>query len=138
MTRTAEPSWEDFNQASIRAALAELRVTLAQVVAQGDAQRTGSPSSADELGPPEPANTPEGMSSVKAPPALDTLCATFGLSAFERKILLMCAAVELDSGFAELYQSGNKGQGSALPTFTMALAAFDEWWAARNSVSSGV
>ena len=126
MTRTAEPSWEDFNQASIRAALAELRVTLAQVVAQGDAQRTGSPSSADELGPPEPANTPEGTSSAKAPPALDTLCATFGLSAFERKILLMCAAVELDSGFAELYQSGNKGQGSALPTFTMALAAFDD------------
>ena len=35
------------------------------------------------------------------PPALERLCATFGLSRFERDILLLCAGVELDAQFAQ-------------------------------------
>ena len=67
-----------------------------------------------------------GEVSPQAPPALEILCGTFGLSSFERRILLMCAAVELDSRFASIYEAANKGQRPALPTFSLALAAFDD------------
>ncbi len=39
---------------------------------------------------------------MPVPPALDTLAGTFGLSAFERSVLLLCAGVELDSRYAPL------------------------------------
>ncbi|MGA2288458.1 ATP-binding protein [Bradyrhizobium sp.] len=54
-------------------------------------------------------------------PALDQLCNAFGLSTFERNILLMCAGVELDSRFAELLG----GAGAPVPSFGFALSAFD-------------
>jgi len=38
---------------------------------------------------------------LPAPAALDHLCAAFGLSRFERRLLLLCAGVELESSFAE-------------------------------------
>ena len=47
--------------------------------------------------------------------ALDRLCTVFTLSPFERDVLVLCAGVELDSGFAELVGS---------PTFALALARF--------------
>src|SRR4029434_7798908 len=49
----------------------------------------------------------EGMS---RPPALETLCQTFGLTEFERAIVVMCAGAELDGNFP------------AVPTFGLALA----------------
>jgi ATPase family associated with various cellular activities (AAA) len=56
--------------------------------------------------------------------ALDRLCRLFGLSAFERDVLLLCAGVELDSGFAEAV-----GQ----PTVALALAKLpDAHWAALS------
>ena len=56
--------------------------------------------------------------------ALDRLCRLFGLSAFERDVLLLCAGVELDSGFAETV-----GQ----PTVALALAKLPHaHWAALS------
>ena len=76
-------------------------------------------------------NVEELRASMAAPPALDTLCATFGLSSFERKILLMCAGAELDSRFASLYAAAHKDARQLLPTFSLALAAFeDAHWSA--------
>ena len=68
----------------------------------------------------------EGM-----PSALETLCAAFRLSPFERDILLLCAAVELDSSVASLVTllSGDSLRSS--PTFSLALAALpDPHWSA--------
>ncbi len=61
-------------------------------------------------------------SDMPAPPALARLCAIFGLSEFERDILLLCAGIELDSRFVPLCAAA---QGDALrtaPTFSLALA----------------
>jgi len=56
--------------------------------------------------------------------ALERVCKVFGLSAFERDVLLLCAGVELDSGFAEMAGS---------PTFALALARFpDAHWTALS------
>jgi hypothetical protein len=59
----------------------------------------------------------------EAPLALDTLVAAFGLSRFEREILLLCAGVELDSAFADLVAQANGDRALRLPTFGLALAA---------------
>src|SRR5437763_1479835 len=42
----------------------------------------------------------EAPAAMTAPAALDVLCTRFGLSEFERDVLLLCAGVELDSRFA--------------------------------------
>ncbi len=64
-------------------------------------------------------------------PALDTLCATFGLSPFERDILLLCAGVELDSKFASLCATAQGDTTRAYPTFSLALGALpDPHWSA--------
>ncbi|MBK9014753.1 MAG: hypothetical protein IPM82_12105 [Saprospiraceae bacterium] len=63
---------------------------------------------------------------LDSPSALDTLIATFGLSEFETKILILCAGVELDSRFSTLLTqlNGGKNGSSVRLTFGIAMAAF--------------
>ena len=59
----------------------------------------------------------EGRDVADAPhPVLDALAGTFGLSRFERAVLAMCAAVELDDGLAR----------DVAPTFGLCLRALPE------------
>jgi ATPase family associated with various cellular activities (AAA) len=63
---------------------------------------------------------------ISPPPALETLCALFGLSSFERGVLLMCAGIELDSKFAALCATANGDPRRDYPTFSLALGALPE------------
>src|SRR5918912_215906 len=78
----------------------------------------------------------KARAALPAPSALDTLCETFGLSSFERDVLLMCAGVELDSSFAALCkaaQGAHSSGSSASASFSLALAAFPEaHWSALS------
>jgi len=121
MNPTAELSWETANRACLTAALAEVRATLAAFIT---AKRDGSISSASTETPEQ--NAPEIETAMQPASAIDTLCATFGLTSFERKVLLMCAGLELDARFADLYRAASREFGHALPTFSLALAAFDD------------
>jgi hypothetical protein len=118
-------SWEESNRASLTAALDELRAALAKLAAPAE-----QPQMPGEITLPQPTAVND-RSSLGSPPALEVLCTTFGLSSFERKILLMCAAAELDSRFTSLYAALNKDQRISLPTFSLAMAAFeDAHWSA--------
>jgi len=117
MNETAIRNWEEANKACLMAALAEVRATLEKLLSPSETPK-------GEIVPRAPAVL-DIRASMPAPPALDTLCATFGLTSFERKILLMCAGVELDSHFASLYAAATRDH-SPLPTFSLALAAFDD------------
>jgi hypothetical protein len=86
--------WASANQRALAAAIARVR-------ARVDAAREGT-TPFDAAAP-----VPEGS-------ALARICATFGLTPFERDILLMCAGPELDGHFP------------AIPTFGLALAALAE------------
>jgi len=143
MSETAVRSWEEANQICLMAALGEVRATIEKLIlpSEGciptDSQAARSEIAAAHaaaLGQP-PGFPLQGLEEVRtsmaAPPALETLCATFGLTRFESKVLLMCAGVELDSRFASLYAAANKDPRQSLPTFSLALAAFeDAHWSA--------
>jgi ATPase family associated with various cellular activities (AAA) len=62
---------------------------------------------------------------LAAPAAIDQLSERFGLSTFERDVLLLAAGVEMDSALAALCASGAGGRG-AWATFGMALAVLPE------------
>jgi AAA+ superfamily predicted ATPase len=62
---------------------------------------------------------------MPAPAAIDHLSDCFGLTAFERDVLLLCAGVEMDARFAALCEIAAGESRSEGVTFGMALAALD-------------
>jgi ATPase family protein associated with various cellular activities (AAA)/winged helix domain-containing protein len=75
----------------------------------------------------------EAAAALPGPSALDVLCASFGLSAFERDVLLLCAGVELEGGFADVCAAAQGEGGRRFPTFGLALAALPEaHWSALS------
>jgi len=59
-------------------------------------------------------------------PAIETLASLFGLSPFERDLLLMCAGLELDATFASLCAALQGDPQYGYPTFSLALAALPQ------------
>ncbi len=63
--------------------------------------------------------------------SLERLALILGLSDFERKILLMCAGVELDASFSSLVASLNGDTFNTYPTYSLGLGIFpDAHWSA--------
>jgi hypothetical protein len=60
------------------------------------------------------------------PPAMMVLGHNFGLSRFEQEILLLCAALELDTRVAGLCARAQDDPHRPYPTFALALALFDD------------
>lgn len=61
--------------------------------------------------------------SLEKPAPLDILCQAFGLTGFERDLLLLCAGVELNTAIADACDAM---QGSPMATFGLALRALPE------------
>ena len=64
------------------------------------------------------------LSPTAAPPALITLRDRLGLTPFELNILLLCAAMELDTSIAGLCARVQREPERAFPTFALALSLF--------------
>ncbi len=118
-------SWHEANQRHLLAALAVVRGALerhARKARDGEGEGEGpDPALAGAL--EEALAATAGMPS---PPALDVLVERFGLSPFERDVLLLCAGCELDSRFAAACAAAQGDTGRRLPTFSLALAVFSE------------
>ena len=116
-------SWLAFNQCYLNSHLQRLRGLLQArlAVESGELPAPGSES-----------GTAWSAADGEAPPSLEVLCSLFGLSDFERDILLLCAGAELDSGFAELCRAAQGQTGShSAPTLGLALALIrDAHWSA--------
>ena len=113
--------WVAGNQAYLAAALAEVKAALSRHIDRGTSG--GSEYAAPEI-VPEQASGPAPLPGD--PAAIETLCAAFNLSRFERSILLCCAGIELDSGFTALCAAAQGDPQRGYPTFSLALAAFSE------------
>lgn len=78
-------------------------------------------------GPPLLAPADRPSPAVAIPPAaLVTLRERLGLRPFELNILLLCAAMELDTSIAGLCARVQREPERAFPTFALALSLFDE------------
>jgi AAA+ superfamily predicted ATPase len=130
VTSILSRTWVDANQRYLSVALSLVRDALKRYIAdQFDSMEAEEPQQdveqvLDEL-----------ESSMPAPAALTQLCETFGLSPFERDVLLLCAGVEFDGAFAALCGEATAGggpagtgqaqgtvQGMSSPTFALALS----------------
>lgn len=70
-------------------------------------------------------------------PALEQLCRRFSLSEFERYLLLLCAAIEVDPRFPELCAKAQGDNHCYHPTFGLALSALpNSHWSAIAPDSS--
>jgi len=61
-----------------------------------------------------------GAAAMPSPPAIDLIVQAFGLSSFERDLLLLCAGAEMDADIAGACAAAT---GRGLPTFGLAFAA---------------
>lgn len=69
----------------------------------------------------------DGLARAMEPaPALEILCKTFGLSIFERHLLLLCSGMELDTQFAALCAEAHVDRLKIYPTFSLAMAKLPE------------
>lgn len=118
MMNEAPRDWHTANQQALLAELAEVKAAVARQGPPGAPPATQS----DEA---------SGRDDGDGPFALDHLCATFGLSRFERAVLTLCAGVELDADVAALCATAQGDSRRAYPTFSLALAALpDAHWSA--------
>ncbi|HEY9878110.1 MAG TPA: AAA family ATPase [Leptolyngbyaceae cyanobacterium] len=107
-TPTPTASWLEENQRYLMASLAQVRqrlethLNLVEKVAEGQTTARGP--------------------NVSPPPALETLCRLCHLSPFERDLLLLCAGLELDAAFANLFAQLQGDPQKAYPTISMALS----------------
>ncbi|WP_405891684.1 AAA family ATPase [Streptomyces sp. NBC_00133] len=73
---------------------------------------------------------------VRRPATLDSLVACFGLSPFERDVVLLAAAAELDATTGGRCAAASGDPERAHPTFSLALAALDgAHWSALTPVA---
>jgi hypothetical protein len=120
-------NWIEANQRCLTSALDEVRAKL-----EGRAATTSETKGASN----SPLNVEEralevSSSTISPPAALETLCKLFGLSSFERAVLLMCAGTELDSKFANVFANASGDPRRDYPTFSLALGTLpDAHWSA--------
>src|SRR5262245_33537100 len=119
MSELVVDSWQAANQRYLMAALGTVRAALDRYAARtwGDAAQDAA-----TVEQAQPAAAP----TMPDPAALETLCATFELSPFERDLLLLCAGAELDVTFAAACAAAHGDPRRAYPTFGLALAALPE------------
>ncbi len=121
-------SWSEVNQRYLSDAIKSVRYQVARRVDDsGGMEHTGEPSVEPDL---------VHLDGVESQPALMRLCTAFGLSPFERDILLLCAGVELDAEFAHVVATAQGDSRKQLPTFSLALAALaSPHWSALSPVA---
>ena len=119
---TPTEGWLEANQRGLAAALGAIRAAL-------DRDGTGTAEGESSHGERSDGTAATGVWSAPPPgdaesaPALDALCAAFGLTPFERQVLLLCAGTELDASFAAACSAAQGNPARPGATFALALAA---------------
>ncbi len=135
-----QANWQENNARYLSMVLARLRERLEREAGKhrpehnGDGQKPKSrfglfggnlKENPKELAPPSENLLDAGVE-MTPPPALAILAQHLGLSRFEQEILLLCAAMELDTGFAALCARALGDVTRPYPSFALALAVLDE------------
>jgi hypothetical protein len=120
-------NWSEANQRYLMAALAVVREALELHTVRSN-QNEPAPQQLGQNREPTVAQQAlnEAASAMPSPSSLELLCSIFGLTDFERDLLLMCAGVELDSTFAATCGEAQGDSSRAFPTFSLAFASLSE------------
>ncbi len=113
-----QEQWQRDNEAYLAAAVQWVRLRLQQLVGLAE------PASVEPIRQAAAAMT--AAEDTNPPPALLILSQRFGLSTFEQELLLLCAAIELDTRVAGLCAQFQGNAGQPYPTFALAMALFDK------------
>jgi hypothetical protein len=125
-TEVPAATWSVANQRHLLASLAFVRAALAAHA--GVAGPNGAPAEERERA------LAEAEAALRAPSSLRRVVAGFGLSDFERDVLLLCAGCELDRSFAALCAAAQRDERRSFATFGLALAALSApHWSAFTS-----
>jgi AAA+ superfamily predicted ATPase len=117
-------NWTEKNQKYLVAQVAEVKALLKNYIALINGEK---------LQPAESAST-QNYSGEQ--PAVETLGKLFGLSQFEKHVLVLCAAAELDSEVKFLLAQAQGNPNLPYPTFGLALAFLpNPHWSALSPVS---
>ena len=148
MTDTAEDIWLAQNQAYLSAAVTWLKLKLGQLAAQNHSKKQqsaagrplfslrGNQAEADatdvkKVSDREIEQAAEALkqaANISPPPALVQLEEQhrFGLSQFEKNLLLLCLAMEMSTEVADLCAKAQGRANRPYPTFALALVLFPE------------
>ncbi|GAB4367348.1 MAG: ATP-binding protein [Elainellaceae cyanobacterium] len=138
-TMTDLDRWHSVNEQYLATALTWLRLRLTQQieVMPPSPNHSPPPSGQTVAAPnffrrfsPSPSSSPLSScppppSSTDPPPALILLSQQFNLSNFEQNLLLLCAAMELDTQIASLCAQIHDNANWRYPTFALALSCFN-------------
>jgi hypothetical protein len=125
------------NPVQLAAALEALRERLDRYIQKqsGKRPKAARPVKPDSALPASQSSTAEDFATapsgetkpaLETPSTLDVLSERLGLSLFERNVLLLCAAMELDTRIPGLCARAHDDPARPFPTFALALALFDE------------
>lgn len=135
MSKTNPLNWQEANQQYLMAAVGLVQAELEAYQSGWDNSSWTEPQNrtgiieAEEL-------LAEASFRLPSPSSLETVVRVFGLSDFEKRILLVCAGVELSTSFAALIASLQGNSGQVLPSFSLAMAVFKEaHWTAISPAS---
>lgn len=119
--------WQKMNEQYLSAALHWLRLRLTRLAESVDKQDTLSKKKwVTEADISQAAAAVIKIEAAEPPPALVILSRRFGLSRFEQEVLLLCAAMELDTRTPTLCARAQDEPNRCYPTFSLALTLFDE------------
>jgi AAA+ superfamily predicted ATPase len=119
-TAATNSNWAEANQHYLMAAVAQVGLMLERHRAEKENVTEPVQDQAEKIAE----TLREAAAAMPSPSALETLCAAFHLSDFEKSVLLLCAGVELDSAFAARCATAQNNSLLRSPTFGLALAVF--------------
>jgi hypothetical protein len=114
MNTTTTTNWHEANQRYLMAALGVVREAIERQINPEQNALEGKALSVQ-------AALQAAAAAMPAPSRLEQLCTIFGLSAFERDLLLLGAGMELDSSFPALCAIAQGDAQRTYPTFSLAL-----------------
>jgi ATPase family associated with various cellular activities (AAA) len=127
----ANNNWLEANQRYLIARLGALRDQLERQVSRVGGQPAKEIAEHDAI----QSAAEEATRTMQVPPAIVHVCSSFGLSAFESDLLLLCAGVELDPTFAALCSAAQGDTQRRYATFSLALAALSQpHWSALSPI----
>lgn len=116
MNQQVISTWQDVNKSYLMQELARVKqMSITKIAEMDDSDLSAhiTHQSSDLMG-----EMPEDF----PPSALELICDRFGLSPFERDVLLLCAGREFDSSWGVLWGKLQGSNETAYPTFSLALS----------------